>query len=147
MTVPVGHVGSLALPMPIYEYRCPNGHTFERFQSMTAPAPEKCDVCGASPIEIVLFPVAVHYKGSGFYSTDYGKKGKAAASKDGGGAGDLRARSSRRLRIVVRRFVVHEDRRAVEDRLVVLVFDEDREEEDERLAVLPTEVVNAADRW
>ena len=55
---------------------------------MTAPAPEKCDVCGASPIEIVLFPVAVHYKGSGFYSTDYGKKGKAAASKDGGGGGD-----------------------------------------------------------
>jgi len=71
--------------MPIYEYRCPDGHTFERFQSMTAPAPEKCDVCGASPIEIVLFPVAVHYKGSGFYSTDYGKKGKAAAAKDGGG--------------------------------------------------------------
>jgi putative FmdB family regulatory protein len=73
--------------MPIYEYRCPDGHTFERFQSMTAPAPEKCDVCGASPIEIVLFPVAVHYKGSGFYSTDYGKKGKAAAKKDGGESG------------------------------------------------------------
>ena len=70
--------------MPIYEYRCPNGHTFERFQSMTAPAPEKCDVCGASPVEIVLYPVAVHYKRSGFYSTDYGKKGKAAAKKDGG---------------------------------------------------------------
>jgi putative FmdB family regulatory protein len=63
--------------MPIYEYRCPEGHTFERFQSMTAPAPEKCDVCGAAPVEVVLFPVAIHYKGSGFYSTDYGK-GKAA---------------------------------------------------------------------
>jgi putative FmdB family regulatory protein len=73
--------------MPIYEYRCPKGHTFERFQSMTAPAPEKCDVCGASPLEIVLYPVAVHYKGSGFYSTDYGKKGKAAAKKDGGEGG------------------------------------------------------------
>jgi putative FmdB family regulatory protein len=73
--------------MPIYEYRCPKGHTFERFQSMTAPAPEKCDICGASPVEIVLFPVAVHYKGSGFYSTDYGKKGKAAAKKDGGEGG------------------------------------------------------------
>jgi putative FmdB family regulatory protein len=60
--------------MPIYEYRCPNGHTFERFQSMTAPAPERCDVCGAGPVELVLFPVAVHYKGSGFYSTDYGKR-------------------------------------------------------------------------
>ena len=73
--------------MPIYEYRCPKGHTFERFQSMTAPAPEKCDICGASPVEIVLYPVAVHYKGSGFYSTDYGKKGKAAAKKDGGESG------------------------------------------------------------
>ena len=73
--------------MPIYEYRCPKGHTFERFQSMTAPAPEKCDICGASPVEIVLYPVAVHYKGSGFYSTDYGKKGKAATKKDGGEGG------------------------------------------------------------
>jgi putative FmdB family regulatory protein len=66
--------------MPIYEYRCPNGHTFERFQSMTAPAPERCDVCGASPLELVLYPVAIHYKGSGFYTTDYGKK----AGKEGG---------------------------------------------------------------
>ena len=73
--------------MPIYEYRCPEGHLFERFQSMTAPAPEKCDVCGASPLELVLYPIAIHYKGSGFYSTDYGKKGKAAAKKDGGEGG------------------------------------------------------------
>lgn len=85
--VEAGHVGSLRFRMPIYEYRCPTGHTFERFQSMTAPAPEKCDICGASPVEIVLYPVAVHYKGSGFYSTDYGKKGKAAAKKDGGESG------------------------------------------------------------
>lgn len=70
--------------VPIYEYRCPNGHTFERFQSMTAPAPEKCDVCDASPVELVLYPVAIHYKGSGFYSTDYGK---GAKKKDGGEAG------------------------------------------------------------
>jgi len=75
--------------VPIYEYRCPKGHVFERFQSMSAASPEKCDVCGAAPIEIVLSPVAVHYKGSGFYSTDYGK-GKAP-KKDGdsgGGSGD-----------------------------------------------------------
>ena len=70
--------------MPIYEYRCPNGHHFERFQSMTAPAPESCDVCNASPVELVLYPVAIHYKGSGFYTTDYGK-GKA--KKDGGESG------------------------------------------------------------
>jgi putative FmdB family regulatory protein len=74
--------------MPIYEYRCPNGDVFERFQSMTAPAPETCDICGASPVEIVLYPVAVHYKGSGFYSTDYGKGGKSAVKKDGGSGGD-----------------------------------------------------------
>jgi putative FmdB family regulatory protein len=80
--------------MPIYEYRCPKGHTFERFQSMTAPAPEKCDICGASPVEIVLYPVAVHYKGSGFYSTDYGKKGAAAAKKDGGKGGSSGGGSS-----------------------------------------------------
>jgi putative FmdB family regulatory protein len=67
--------------VPIYEYRCPEGHTFERFQSMTAPAPEKCDVCGAAPVELVLYPVAIHYKGSGFYTTDYGKKEKKDESK------------------------------------------------------------------
>jgi putative FmdB family regulatory protein len=71
--------------VPIYEYRCPNGHRFERFQAMTAPPPEDCDVCGASPVELVLYPVAIHYKGSGFYTTDYGK-GKAA-KKDGEGGG------------------------------------------------------------
>jgi putative FmdB family regulatory protein len=71
--------------VPIYEYRCPNGHTFERFQSMTAPAPERCDVCEASPVELVLYPVAIHYKGSGFYTTDYGKS--KATAKEGGDSG------------------------------------------------------------
>ena len=70
--------------MPIYEYRCPNGHTFERFQSMTAPAPETCDVCDATPVELVLYPVAIHYKGSGFYSTDYGKGAKKEGESSGG---------------------------------------------------------------
>jgi putative FmdB family regulatory protein len=72
--------------VPIYEYRCPNGHHFERFQSMTAPAPEACDECGASPVELVLFPIAIHYKGSGFYTTDYGK-GQKKDSGDGGSSG------------------------------------------------------------
>ena len=79
--------------MPIYEYRCPNGHTFERFQSMSAPAPEKCDICAAAPLELVLYPIAIHYKGSGFYSTDYGKKG-AAARKDSGDSGSSGGDSS-----------------------------------------------------
>ena len=64
--------------MPIYEYRCPNGHTFELFQRMTDPPSETCVTCGAGPVEKLLFPVAVHFKGSGFYSTDYGsRKGKS----------------------------------------------------------------------
>ncbi len=72
--------------MPIYEYRCPEGHRFERFQSMTAPAPERCDVCEAAPVELVLYPIAIHYKGSGFYTTDYGK-GKNA-KKEGAGSSE-----------------------------------------------------------
>jgi putative FmdB family regulatory protein len=71
--------------VPIYEYRCPNGHTFEVFQRMSDPPAEACEVCGASPVEKVLFPVAVHFKGSGFYSTDYGR-GAKKASKDGDSA-------------------------------------------------------------
>jgi predicted nucleic acid-binding Zn ribbon protein len=44
--------------------------------------PKKCEVCGEGPLERVLYPVAVHFKGSGFYSTDYGRGGKKQ-SKDG----------------------------------------------------------------
>jgi putative FmdB family regulatory protein len=62
--------------MPIYEYKCPNGHLFEVFHGMTEAGPAACEVCGAAPLQVVLHPVAVHYKGSGFYSTDYGRKGK-----------------------------------------------------------------------
>lgn len=70
--------------MPIYEYRCPDGHTFEVFQRMADAPVKKCEVCGKSPVEKVLFPVAVHFKGSGFYSTDYGKGGrKGSVSSDG----------------------------------------------------------------
>ena len=72
--------------MPIYEYRCPNGHQFELFQRMSDAQAERCETCGASPVEKVLFPVAVHYKGSGFYSTDYGRGGRKPASKDGDGS-------------------------------------------------------------
>jgi putative FmdB family regulatory protein len=79
--------------MPIYEYKCPNGHLFEVFHGMTEPGPETCEVCGASPLQRVLHPVAVHYKGSGFYSTDYGKRSKQRA-KDGAGSGSGESSSS-----------------------------------------------------
>jgi putative FmdB family regulatory protein len=57
--------------MPIYEYRCPNGHMFELLQRMSDPPPADCQICGASPLEKVLYPAAIHFKGSGFYKTDY----------------------------------------------------------------------------
>jgi putative FmdB family regulatory protein len=66
--------------VPIYEYKCPNGHVFELFQKMTDSPPEVCEVCGEGPLQRVLYPVAVHFKGSGFYSTDYGKGGGKPSS-------------------------------------------------------------------
>ena len=72
--------------MPTYEYRCPNGHTFEVMQRMADDPITVCEVCSA-PVERVFHPVAVHFKGSGFYATDYGRaRGGGsgdAASKDG----------------------------------------------------------------
>jgi putative FmdB family regulatory protein len=71
--------------MPIYEYRCPNGHVFEVFQRMGDPPPDSCETCGAGPVDRVLLPIAVHFKGSGFYSTDYGRSRKPRKDSDGGG--------------------------------------------------------------
>jgi putative FmdB family regulatory protein len=65
--------------MPIYEYRCERGHTFEVMQRMTDDPLTVCDEHG-TPVQRVFHPVAVHFKGSGFYSTDYGKKKSGAAS-------------------------------------------------------------------
>jgi putative FmdB family regulatory protein len=65
--------------MPIYEYRCERGHTFEVMQSMSDDPLTSCSTCDA-PVQRVFHPVAVHFKGSGFYTTDYGKKKAAAAS-------------------------------------------------------------------
>src|SRR3954468_11977559 len=74
--------------MPIYEYKCPNGHLFEVFHSMAAASPEACEVCGEGPLVRVLHPVAVYYKGSGFYSTDYGKGSKKKESSSSGSRSD-----------------------------------------------------------
>ena len=67
--------------MPIYEYRCKKGHTFEVMQRMTDDPITECTVCGAA-VQRVFHPVAVHFKGSGFYNTDYGKKKAPAAGSD-----------------------------------------------------------------
>ena len=62
--------------MPIYEYKCTKGHVFEIRQSFSDDPLTKCEVCGA-PVQKVLHPVSVHFKGSGFYNTDYGTKRRA----------------------------------------------------------------------
>jgi len=67
--------------VPTYEYRCKNGHQFEVIQSMADDPIAVCEVCGA-PVERVFHPVAVHFKGSGFYTTDYGKNRSAASGSD-----------------------------------------------------------------
>jgi putative FmdB family regulatory protein len=80
--------------VPTYEYKCPNGHVFELFKRISDPPPAQCEVCGASPVETVLYPVPVHFRGSGFYTTDYGRgKGAKKDAKEGGaetssGSGD-----------------------------------------------------------
>src|SRR3954454_14515343 len=90
----MGREGSppiLPRPMPIYEYRCENGHLFEVMQKMTDEPVTQCEICGA-PVQRVFHPVAVHFKGSGFYNTDYGtskrKRELAQSGKDGADKND-----------------------------------------------------------
>jgi putative FmdB family regulatory protein len=79
--------------MPIYEYRCERGHTFEVMQRMTDDPLTSCSTCEA-PVQRVFHPVAVHFKGSGFYNTDYGKKKSGAASSSTSEAGSSSEGSS-----------------------------------------------------
>jgi putative FmdB family regulatory protein len=67
--------------MPIYEYRCEQGHTFEVMQRMSDDPVSSCQTC-AAPVERVFHPVAVHFKGSGFYNTDYGTRRRARELKE-----------------------------------------------------------------
>lgn len=67
--------------MPIYEYRCEQGHTFEVMQRMSDDPVISCETCSA-PVERVFHPVAVHFKGSGFYNTDYGTRKRSRELKE-----------------------------------------------------------------
>jgi putative FmdB family regulatory protein len=61
--------------MPIYEYKCENGHVFDVMQKLSEDPLTTCVECGA-PVRKVLHPVGISFKGSGFYSTDYSNKAK-----------------------------------------------------------------------
>ncbi len=76
--------------MPIYEYRCDNGHLFEVMRKISDGPLTECEECGA-PVVKVLHSPAVHFKGSGFYNTDYGtakRKREQSAASDGAGKAD-----------------------------------------------------------
>ena len=83
--------------MPIYEYRCENGHLFEVMQKITEDPVTACEECGA-PVQRVFHPIAVHFKGSGFYNTDYGtarrKRETEKSASDGADKHDAKARRS-----------------------------------------------------
>jgi len=80
--------------MPIYEYRCENGHLFEVMQKITDDPVTHCNECEAA-VQRVFHPVAVHFKGSGFYNTDYGtskrKRETEKAASDGADKSDAKA--------------------------------------------------------
>jgi putative FmdB family regulatory protein len=80
--------------VPIYEYKCENGHVFDVMQKMVEDPLTECVECGAPAVRVLHSP-AVHFKGSGFYNTDYGKKKKgAAASGDGNGSSESKSSDS-----------------------------------------------------
>jgi putative FmdB family regulatory protein len=70
--------------VPTYVYKCDNDHTFEVIQSMSEDALDTCEICGA-PARRQLFAPAVHFKGSGFYTTDYARKGAPKPAVNGSG--------------------------------------------------------------
>jgi putative FmdB family regulatory protein len=84
--------------MPIYEYRCDNGHTFEVMQKMTDDPVSVCSTCEA-PVQRVFHPVAVHFKGKGFYNTDYGTRRRnrelERSGKDGADKTESKAKDAK----------------------------------------------------
>lgn len=70
--------------VPIYEYRCQNGHQFDVMQRMSDDPLTACTECGA-PVQKVLNAPAIHFKGSGFYNTDYGRRNGSKSSESSNG--------------------------------------------------------------
>jgi putative FmdB family regulatory protein len=79
--------------VPTYEYRCAEGHETEVFAKMTDPPLKKCPTCGKK-VERVLFAPPIHFKGSGYYSTDYGKGGKRATKEKAEGGESTKSDAS-----------------------------------------------------
>jgi putative FmdB family regulatory protein len=74
--------------MPLYEYKCKKcGHRFERIQTYSAEDAKECPVCHGEVERLISAPAA-HFKGSGFYSTDYAAKPPASSKSDSGSGSD-----------------------------------------------------------
>jgi putative FmdB family regulatory protein len=74
--------------MPLYEFQCKKcGHRFERIQSFSAPDEKECPVCQGEVERLISTPARPHFKGSGFYSTDYAAKPSASAKSGDGSSG------------------------------------------------------------
>jgi putative FmdB family regulatory protein len=72
--------------VPIYEYECRKcHHRFERIQKFSDPLVKKCPSCRGGRVDKLLSPPAVHFKGTGWYVTDYARKssGKKDEERDG----------------------------------------------------------------
>jgi putative FmdB family regulatory protein len=82
--------------MPIYEYRCEQGHTFEVIQRITDDPVATCQTCEA-PVDRVYHPVAVHFKGSGFYNTDYGTRKREREGGDRASEGGSSESSDKKI--------------------------------------------------
>ena len=68
--------------MPLYEYQCEScNHRFEVIQKFSDPSPTVCPVCGKGPVRQLLSSPALQFKGSGWYITDYAKKGKTESAE------------------------------------------------------------------
>jgi len=73
--------------MPTYEYRCETcDERMEVFAAMSDPPPAACESCGAAGLQKVLHAPSIHYKGSGFYATDYSSKRRGAGEGSGEGS-------------------------------------------------------------
>ncbi len=67
--------------MPLYEYRCRKcGRHFEKIQKFQDPPVPKCPECGGATERLVSAP-SIQFKGSGWYVTDYARKGRAETTK------------------------------------------------------------------
>ena len=84
--------------MPIYEYKCDNGHVFDVIQKMVDEPLTECQECGAPAVRVLHSP-AVHFKGSGFYNTDYGTRNRKreldASAKEGADKTEAKAKEKK----------------------------------------------------